>query len=177
MLTESAVGVGESAQAQRSRSRHSRFDALVVGGSTGGIQALNELLPPLTRELEVAVVIAVHVPARVPSLLVPIYERRCSLPVREALDKQPVSPCTIWFAPPDYHLMIERTHTFALSLDEPVNFSRPSIDVLFESAAWAYGPRVLGVILSGASRDGSQGALTLRERGGVLAVQDPACSE
>lgn len=147
-------------------------DAVVIGGSAGAVDVLGSLLPGLPVDFPVPVIVVVHLPARRASLLPPLFAQRCKLPVREPEDKQPIEP-GIWFAPPDYHLLVEANHTFALSIDQPVRFSRPSIDVLFESAARAYNSRLLGVVLTGANDDGAAGARLIRKLGGVLAVQSP----
>jgi two-component system chemotaxis response regulator CheB len=151
-------------------------EAIVVGGSAGAFDVLGKLLQRLPATSQVPVIVVVHLPARRPSLLPRLFAARCQLPVREPDDKQPVGP-GIWFAPPDYHLLVEAQRCFALSIDEPVHFSRPSIDVLFESAARVYGARLLGVVLTGANADGSVGACAIRKLGGVLAVQDPETAE
>lgn len=151
----------------------SPIEALVIGASAGAIDALRELLPPLSRALPVPIVVVVHLPARRKSLLPELFRDMCSAPVLEPLDKQPVEPGTIWFAPPDYHLLIEPARSFALSIEAPVKYSRPSLDVLFESAAYAYGAGVTGVVLSGASDDGAEGAMMIRQRGGHVYVQEP----
>lgn len=150
-----------------------RFDAVVIGGSAGAVDALATLLPELPKADDIAIIVVIHLPPNQRSLLVKVFAPRCAYAVREAEDKLPIAPGTIWFAPPDYHLLIENDRTFALSIDQHVCFSRPAIDVLFESAADVYRDRLLGIILTGASRDGAQGAKTLREKGGVLIVQDP----
>jgi two-component system chemotaxis response regulator CheB len=153
-----------------------RIEAVVIGASAGAVDVLTTLLPAVPAALAVPVIIVVHLPAQQPSLLVDLFAKRCVVPVREPLDKQPIEP-GVWFAPPAYHLLVETDRSFALSVDEAVNFSRPSIDVLFESAALAYGRSLLGVVLTGASKDGSQGALAVRESGGLVLVQDPASAE
>jgi two-component system chemotaxis response regulator CheB len=150
-----------------------RAAAVVVGGSAGAVDVLGELLRELPENFAVPVIIVVHLPARRTSLLPSLFAARCALPVHEPHDKQPIEP-GIWFAPPDYHLLVEADRTFSLSIDEPVRFSRPSIDVLFESAARAYGDTLLGVVLTGANDDGAAGASAIRKHGGVLAVQSPA---
>jgi two-component system, chemotaxis family, protein-glutamate methylesterase/glutaminase len=150
-----------------------RIEAVVIGASAGGIQALSVLLPALPAQLRAAVFIVLHLPRERPSLLVEIFERRCALQVKEAEDKEPIVPGTVYFAPPDYHLLIEAAGQLALSADEPVHFSRPSIDVLFESAADVYGERLLGIILSGANEDGSDGLQAVHQAGGVTVVQQP----
>lgn len=158
---------------ERPHAAHGRVDAVVVGASAGAVEALGVLLPGLASSLPVPVIVVVHIPPSRPSLLADLFSTRCALAVREAEDKQPVDPGTIWFAPPGYHLLIERDRSFSLSLDEPVNYSRPSIDVLFESAADAYEARLLAMVLTGANQDGAHGAATVKARGGVVAVQDP----
>lgn len=149
-----------------------RAEAVVVGGSAGAVDVLGTLLPDLPADFPLPIIVVVHLPARRTSLLPPLFAARCALPVREPEDKQPIER-GVWFAPPDYHLLVESDHTFSLSIDQPVRFSRPSIDVLFESAARAYGPGLLGVVLTGANDDGAEGAQAIRKFGGVLAVQSP----
>lgn len=150
-----------------------RILAIVIGASAGGIEALSVLLPALPSDLQAPVFIVLHLPRDRTSLLVDIFGPRCALPVREAEDKEPVKPGTVYFAPADYHLLIDRGATLALSADALVHFSRPSIDVLFESAADIYGPRLLGIILSGANQDGAEGLATVHRAGGVTVVQSP----
>jgi two-component system chemotaxis response regulator CheB len=157
--------------------RAGRIDAVVIGTSAGGIEALGVLLPALPATWDLPCVIVVHMPPRERNPVVEVFARRCAIAVREAADKDPVEGGIAWFAPPDYHLMIETDRTFALSTEGPVNFSRPSIDVLFESAARAYGRSLLGIILTGASTDGAEGAAAVCEAGGVLVVEDPASAE
>jgi two-component system chemotaxis response regulator CheB len=153
-----------------------RIDAVVVGASAGAIEALGEVLTPLPASTPWPVLVVVHLPANQPSLLPALFGRRCALPVREPLDKDAVTT-GIWFAPPDYHLLIESGGTIALSVDEPVNHSRPSVDVLFESAAQVYGEGLVAVVLTGASSDGAKGAKAIRDAGGYVIVQDPATAE
>jgi len=153
--------------------RGREVDAVVIGTSAGGVEALTVLLPHLPAGLAVPVLIVLHLPRERPSLLASIFAPRCALAVVEAEDKQPVEPGTIYFAPPDYHMLIDAGPQIALSSDEPVHHSRPSIDVLFESAADAYRHRLLGIILTGASADGAAGLEAIRRAGGVTAVQQP----
>jgi two-component system, chemotaxis family, protein-glutamate methylesterase/glutaminase len=150
-----------------------RIDAVVIGASAGGVQALSQILPALPASFRPALLIVLHLPRERPSLLVQIYEKRCALPVREADDKEPVEPGTVYFAPPDYHMLVEKNRQIALSTDEPVHFSRPSIDVLFESAADVYGDGLLGIILTGANADGAAGLHAIHLAGGVTVVQQP----
>jgi two-component system chemotaxis response regulator CheB len=148
--------------------------AIVIGASAGGIEVLMEILPALPRNTQTAVFITLHVSAGHNGLLAKIFQAKCQLPVFEAEDKQPVEPGTIYFAPPDYHLLIDEGPQLSLSIDGPVNFSRPSIDVLFESAADVYGPRLLGVLLSGGNDDGVSGLQYIQKLDGVTMVQNPA---
>jgi two-component system chemotaxis response regulator CheB len=154
-------------------SLHGRIEGVVIGASAGGVEALTAILPALPAGLRASFFIVLHLPRDRPSLLVEIFRPRCALAVREAEDKEPVEPGTIYFAPPDYHLLVEQEHRIALSADEPVHYSRPSIDVLFESAADAYGERLLGIILTGANEDGTAGLEAVHRAGGVTVVQEP----
>lgn len=151
-----------------------RFDAIAIGTSAGGVEALSRLLPALPKGLGAAVFVVLHLPRHRPSLLAEIFAPRCALPVREALDKEPVQPGTVYLAPPDYHLLVDAGPQIALSTDEPVHYSRPSVDVLFESAADVYGARLLGIILTGGNEDGAAGLAAVRRAGGMTLVQQPA---
>lgn len=147
--------------------------AIVIGGSAGAVEALGHLLPALRSELPLPVMVVLHLPRERPSLLADIFRKRCALPTQEAQDKEPVAPGNVYFAPPDYHLLVDRGPSLALSVDEPVFFSRPSIDVLFESAADVYGPRLLGIILTGGNEDGAKGLAAVADAGGLTIVQEP----
>jgi two-component system chemotaxis response regulator CheB len=150
-----------------------RIEALVIGASAGGVDALLTLLPALPASTKVPVMIVLHLPRHQPSALIEIFAPRCALPVREADDKEPIAPGTVYFAPPDYHLLVDQGPALALSTDEPVNYSRPAIDVLFESAADFYGRALGGIILTGANADGAAGLAAIRRAGGVTIVQQP----
>lgn len=150
------------------------IEAVVIGASTGGVEALTRLLPALPADLAASVFVVLHLPRSRTSLLAEIFGRVCALPVREVLDKDPVLPGTVYVAPPNYHLLLDRGPQLALSMDEPVEYSRPSITVLFESAAALYGPRLLGVILTGAGADGADGLAAVQRAGGRCVVQLPA---
>lgn len=151
--------------------------AVVIGASAGAIQALLKVLPALPADFALPVLVVIHVPPGRRSELAGLFTGKCNIPVREAEDKEPIVPGTIYFAPPDYHLLVEVSegadHTLSLSTDEPVHFSRPSIDVLFESAADAYGPELMGIVLTGANEDGARGLQMVAEAGGRIYVQDP----
>ena len=149
------------------------IDAVAIGASAGGVEVLSVLLSSLPASCRASFFIVMHIPRERPSLLAEVFNARCALPVREAEDKEPVQPGTVYFAPPDYHLLLDRGPILALSSDEPVHFSRPSIDVLIESAADIYGERLLGLILTGANQDGAAGLAAVGRAGGRTVVQDP----
>jgi two-component system, chemotaxis family, protein-glutamate methylesterase/glutaminase len=149
------------------------YEAVVIGASAGGVEAVATLLAALPSSFSAAVAVVIHVPPSNDNLLVRVLQPRCVLQLREAGDKEPMSPGTVYVAPPGYHLLVEPARTFALSLDEPVHYSRPSLDVLFESAAHAYRDRLLGIVLTGANADGAEGLRIVRELGGTAWVQDP----
>lgn len=151
-----------------------RIDAVVIGASAGGIEALSVVLPALRPGTLAAVMVVLHLPRAGKSLLAEIFGPRCALAVREAVDKEPITGGTVFFAPPDYHLLIDAGPALALSIDEPVHYSRPSIDVLFESAADSYRDRLLGMVLSGGNEDGAAGLAAVQRGGGLTLVQDPA---
>ena len=150
-----------------------RIDAIAIGTSAGGVEALSILLPALPAGLRASVFIVLHLPRERPSLLAEIFTPKCALKVKEAEDKMRVEPGTVYFAPPDYHLLLDEGPQLALSIDELVHFSRPSIDVLFESAADIYGERLMGIILTGANDDGAAGLAAIHRAGGVTIVQEP----
>ena len=156
-----------------------QIGAVAIGASSGGVEALSAVLPAIPASAGVAVFVVVHLPPGRPSLLEEIFAARCQVAVEAVQDKLPVRPGSLYFAPPDYHLLVEAGSgaegpCVALSRDEPVQFSRPSVDVLFESLADVYRSRLLAVVLTGAGSDGSAGVRRVRERGGLVAVQDPA---
>ncbi len=153
------------------------IDAMVIGASAGGVQALGELLPALPAGANLAVFVVLHLPRDRPSLLPEVFARRCGLEVREAQDKEPVAPGTVYFAPANYHLLVDDGPQLALSADDLVHHSRPSIDVLFESAAEVYRQRLLGVILTGANEDGALGLAAVHDAGGFTVVQQPETAQ
>lgn len=151
-----------------------RSPALIaVGASSGALEALMALLPPLPASFPSPLVVVVHVPADRPNGLPAVLAASCALAVREGEDKMPLEPGCVYFAPPGYHLLVERHGALALSVEPPVLFSRPSIDVLFDSVARAYGQRALGILLSGANADGAAGLAEMQRRGALTWVQSP----
>lgn len=147
--------------------------AVVIGASAGGVEALLQILPALSPAAKVSVFVVLHQPRDRSSLLLDVFGPTCPLPVREPDDKESVRPGTVYFAPADYHLLIEEGPCMALSIDSLVHFSRPSIDILFETAAEVYGSRLLAIVLSGGNEDGAHGAATVQHAGGMVVVQDP----
>jgi two-component system, chemotaxis family, protein-glutamate methylesterase/glutaminase len=153
-----------------------RIEAVVIGGSAGSVAALGRLLPGLPAGFP-PVLVVVHVPPSSASLWVDLFATRCAMRVCEAEAFEPIERGSIYFAPADYHLLVEPDHRCALSVEPPLHFSRPAIDVLFESAADVYGAGLVGVVLTGASGDGAEGLRAVHAAGGVALVEDPAAAE
>jgi two-component system chemotaxis response regulator CheB len=148
--------------------------AVVIGASAGALEALSVILPALPEDFKLPVIVVVHIPPDKRSVLADLFQAKCRVNVLEAEDKEPINAGTVYFAPPDYHLLVEDVDTLSLSNEEPVLFSRPSIDVLFESAADAFGPSLIAVILTGANEDGARGMRAVTDAGGTVIVQNPA---
>jgi len=154
--------------------KSSRIACVVIGVSAGGLEALSVLLSGLPANFPATVAVVQH---RVPlgdDRLIPMLGKDCLLEIREPNDKEEALPGRIYLAPANYHLLFEKDRSFALSIDARVLFARPAIDLLFESAARAYGPELVGVVLTGANNDGAEGLKAIRQRGGLAIVQDPA---
>ncbi len=150
-----------------------RIEAVVIGGSAGAVEALSKLLPVIPRGARIPFLVVVHLPPERESAIPELFRSRCQVEVKEAEDKEPIRPATIYFAPPNYHLLVEPDRRLSLSSEEPVLYSRPSIDVLFESAADAYGAELAGIILTGANPDGANGLRAICKAGGLGLVQAP----
>lgn len=148
-------------------------EAVVIGASAGGVEAISAILEALPANFSAAVLIVLHLPPNRPTALPQLFGKRARLPVKEAEDKEIIRGGMVYIAPPDYHLLVEPDKRFSLSVDEAEHFSRPSIDLLFESAAYAYRERLLGIVLTGASVDGAAGLRSVRTLGGRAWVQDP----
>ena len=153
-----------------------RPEAIAIGCSMGGLNALRVLLPGIDPQLSQPLLLCTHTATSV-DVLCDLLAAHCALPVREAREREPVSRGTVHVAPGGYHLLLESDRRFALSADKQVRFSRPSIDVLFESAADVYGAALIGVVLTGANRDGALGLAKIRAAGGVAVVQTPASAQ
>jgi two-component system chemotaxis response regulator CheB len=154
-----------------------KFEAIVVGVSTGGVSALKFLLGSLPKGFSIPVMIVIHITPDADDGLALLLDAHCNIRVKEANEQEVMAPGTVYLAPANYHLLVEQGGNLSLSVDPPVSFARPSIDVLFESAAVAFGPALIGVILTGAGFDGSKGLAAIKDRGGVAIVQDPADAE
>jgi two-component system, chemotaxis family, protein-glutamate methylesterase/glutaminase len=154
-----------------------QYELICIGASWGGLHAIGRLLADIPEDVAQPIVIAQHrAPGAVEGGLAELLGRQTSRPVVDVDDKAPINRGHVYVAPPDYHLLVERG-SFALSVDERVHYARPSVDVLFESAADAYGDGVIGVILTGANEDGAAGLARIKNRGGVAVIQDPIGAE
>lgn len=147
-----------------------------IGASMGGTAALEVLLPALPPDLPAAVTLVFHRAQGSDQTLGLFLRRYCRLPVEEAQDKTPIRHGCLYFAPADYHLLVEGNH-FALSTEAAVSYARPSIDVLFESAAETYGKNVVGIVLTGVGQDGAAGLAAIKRHGGLTIVQEPETAE
>jgi len=160
---------------KNSLNRH--FKTIVIGGSAGSLEVLFRLLPKLRPDLKIAVIIVLHRRNSGDSSLSELLSTKSSIPTQEVEDKDPILPGNIYLAPSDYHLLAEKNFTFSLDYSEKINFSRPSLDVTFESAADVYGSSLIGIILSGANEDGTKGLLTIKNNGGIIVAQEPKTAQ
>ena len=154
-----------------------RISAVVLGASAGGFEALLAVLKALPASYPMPLVAVLHLPENHESRLAELFAHRLPLRVREARDKEPLAAGTLYFAPSGYHLSIENDHSFSLSCEARVSYARPSIDVLFASAADAYGKSLAGILLTGANYDGAAGLSGIRLAGGLTLLQDPSTAE
>ncbi|HEY0287306.1 MAG TPA: chemotaxis protein CheB [Pseudomonas sp.] len=152
-------------------------DAIVVGASAGGVEALLKIFSPLPKDYRLPIIAVLHLPQERRSQLADVFKSRLSIPVKEADDKETLVPGTLYFASPGYHLSIEEDLSLSFSQEERVHHSRPSIDILFDSAAEVYGPRLAGVLLTGANNDGAWGLARIKEVGGLTVVQNPESAQ
>lgn len=156
---------------------HKGYDAIVIGVSAGGMRALKIVLGALREEFHLPLIIVQHRQASVDNFLITYLDERTCKKVKEAEEKELITQDMVYLAPADYHLLIERDRSFSLSVDEQVSYARPSIDVLFESAAATYRSRLIGIILTGANSDGSKGMQKVKALGGLTIAQDPEGAE
>lgn len=153
------------------------FKAVVIGVSTGGVTALKQILPALPADFPIPVLVVTHITPTADDGLARLLNSLSSIRVKEADEEELLVPGTVYLAPANYHLLVDRRGMLELSVDPSVNFARPSVDVLFESAAEVFGRTLIGIILTGAGHDGSRGLLQIKQRGGVTIVQDPRDAE
>lgn len=151
--------------------------AVVIGTSAGGVTALSRILSRLPKDFRLPVMVVIHVPPDKPSIMSSLFRGKCGAPVKEIEDKEEIVDGTVYFAAPDYHMLVEPSKRLSLSMDERVFHSRPSIDVLFESASHCFGDSLIGVILTGANEDGANGLNAVERVGGVAIVQTPQEAE
>ncbi|MFE3868849.1 chemotaxis protein CheB [Flavobacterium sp. LS2P90] len=153
------------------------YEAIVIGVSSGGMNALKIISLALPIDFKIPIIIVQHVGAHSDSLWIPLLNEKSNLHIKEADEKEKIEKGTIYIAPPNYHLLIENDKTFSLTIDERVNFARPSIDVLFESAAEVYRKKLIGIVLTGANNDGTNGIIRIKECDGLTIIQDPKTAE
>lgn len=152
-------------------------EILLIGGSAGSLDALLQFLPQLKKTISFAIVIVLHRKGDAESILTELLQSRSPIPVREIEDKEKILPSVIYLAPGNYHVLVEKEKYFSLDVSEKVNFSRPSIDVSFETAAEVYGAHTTGLLLSGANADGTEGLKRIKEVGGKALIQQPSSAE
>jgi two-component system chemotaxis response regulator CheB len=150
-----------------------KYQAIVIGSSAGGIQALGAVLSPLPKDFPLPIIIVQHLHPHSNSYLPRILEHHSQLKIKQADEKEKILAGWVYVAPPAYHLLIEEDHTFSLSIEPPVKYARPSVDVLFETATYAYREKLIGIILTGANNDGCYGVKKIKQAGGYVIVQDP----
>ncbi|MBG6111623.1 two-component system chemotaxis response regulator CheB [Flavobacterium sp. CG_9.10] len=154
-----------------------QYKAIVIGVSSGGMNALKTIFSTLPAHFSIPIIIVQHLSARSDSQWIKLLNEKSSLEIKEADEKEQIEKGKIYIAPPNYHLLIEKDKTFSLTIDERVNFARPSIDVLFESAAEAYKNKLIGIVLTGSNNDGTKGIKRIKECGGLIIIQDPKTAE
>lgn len=157
--------------------RYHPYQAIVIGTSAGGLFALTSLLQNLPADYHLPLIVVQHRAKDQKNLLEEVLQARCQIRVKQADEKEQILKGCVYIAPPDYHLLIEQDKTFSLTADEPISFSRPSIDVLFESAALTYRAALIGIILTGASNDGAEGMKAIQHYGGLTIAQKPEEAE
>jgi two-component system, chemotaxis family, protein-glutamate methylesterase/glutaminase len=153
------------------------FEAVVIGCSAGGLKALKTIITGLDKSFSIPIIVVQHLSPHSDSFMARYFNQLSHLQIKEADEKEPVRQSHIYFAPPNYHLLVEEDKTLSLSVDEKVNYARPSIDVLFESAAYVWGYKLIGIILTGANNDGAQGLKKIAAAGGLAIIQSPETAE
>lgn len=153
------------------------FNAVVIGGSAGSLEVLNDLLRNLPPDYPLPIIVVIHLHPSDQGGLARQMNSWTDIQVQEAREKHPIEAGNVYTAPADYHLLVEHDKTFSLTVDERVNYARPSIDVLFESAAFVYGDQLAGILLSGANKDGALGLAAIKQAGGLTVVQAPDAAQ
>ena len=154
-----------------------QYEAIVIGVSSGGMKALNFIFTTLTADFKIPIIIVQHISAHSNNDWVNLLDDKSEHTIKEADEKEKIESGKVYVAPSNYHLLIEKDKTFSLTIEERVNFARPSIGVLFESAAQAYKDKLIGVILTGSNNDGAEGIKRIKELGGMVIIQDPKTAE
>lgn len=149
------------------------YKLIVIGTSAGGLDAMKSILPIFPPAFPAPIVVVQHISPQSDGFMIQYLNSISSIRVKEAEEKELLKPATVYFAPPNYHLLVEDDYTLSLSVDVKVNYARPSIDVLFESAAYVYGSSLIGVLLTGANNDGAEGMVRINALGGYTIVQNP----
>ena len=154
-----------------------QYEAIVIGVSSGGMIALKFIFSTLPADFSIPIIVVQHMSARSDNEWIKLLNNKSNLIIKEADEKEKIETGNVYFTPANYHLLIEKDRTFSLTIDEPVNFARPSIDVLFETAAEAYKSRLIGIVLTGSNNDGAKGIKRIKEYGGLAIIQDPETAE
>ena len=149
------------------------YEAIVIGVSSGGMNAMNVMFPRFPEDFRVPIIVVQHIGVHSDNKWIEILNKDCKLNIKEADEKEQIEKGNIYIAPANYHLLIEKDKTFSLSIEDKVNFARPAIDVLFETAAEAYNDKLIGVILTGSNHDGTMGMKWIKEHGGLTIAEDP----
>ena len=152
-------------------------DAIVIGASAGGLYVIMRMLKPLPADYPIPIIMVQHRSKDERQLLEEVLQQHCSIHIKQADEKEKISAGMVYIAPPDYHLLIEQDRTFSLNFDAPVNYSRPSIDVLFETASEVYKEKLTGILLTGANKDGADGIKKISMRGGITIAQQPETAD
>ena len=153
------------------------YKAIVIGSSAGGLNALRTILTMLGPDFKIPIIIVQHTSPSSDNYITTYLDELCNLTVKEADEKEVIVNGHVYFAPPNFHLLVEENKTFSLSIDERVNFARPSIDVLFDTATYSFKDQLIGIILTGANHDGALGMKKIKQAGGLCIVQDPNTAE
>jgi len=151
-----------------------RYEAIVIGVSSGGMEAMKFLFSALPREFSIPIIVVQHMSPHSDSQWISVVKKNFPLEFKEADEKEKILPGHIYIAPPNYHLLVEADRSFSLSVEPKVNYARPAIDVLFQTASMVYKEKLIGIVLTGSNHDGAEGLKQIKVCGGLCIVQDPA---